>query len=154
MNLWFLCWCSISKFTLWGILKDNEKLFLISYTLGNGIFLTRKNSHISFESLEKELSLSMTPSYKFPTRNELFGKMDLLSLEIDNLSFHADPSLIEFSIINSQNILSQPHLSLQFKSTQAFFISNNQKLDMDERKGKNRLYYSAGFFFPNKLNIS
>lgn len=121
-------------------------MFLISYILGNGIFLTQKNSHISFESLEKELSLSMTPSYKFPTRNELFGKMDLLSLDIDNLSFHADPSLIEFSIINSQNILSQPHLSLQFKSTQAFFISNNQKLDMDEKRGKTDFTILLDFF--------
>lgn len=121
-------------------------MFLISYILGNGIFLTQKNSHISFESLEKELSLSMTPSYKFPTRNELFGKMDLVSLEIDSLSFHADPSLIEFSIINSQNILSQPHLSLQFKSTQAFFISNKQKLDW-MKGGEKTDYYSAGFFF-------
>ena len=122
-------------------------MFLISYILGNGIFLTQKNSHISFESLEKELSLSMTPSYKFPTRNELFGKMDLLSLEIDSLSFHADPSLIEFSLINLQNILSQPHLSLQFKSTHASFISNNQKLDMDERREKNQILLFCWIFF-------
>lgn len=117
------------------------------------IFNLEKFIHFLWK-LRKRASSLHDPFLKVPTRNELFGKTDLLSLETDNLSLHADPSLIEFSIINSQCILSQPHLSLQFKSTQVLFVSNNQKLDMDEKKGKNRLYYSAGFFFPNKLNIS
>ena len=43
--------------------------------------------------------------------------MDLLSLETDNLSLHADPSLIEFSIINSQNSLSATPLSAVQKRT-------------------------------------
>lgn len=113
-------------------------------------FNSEKFSHISFEIIEKELSLSMTPAYKFPTRNELFGKINLLSLETDNLPWHTHPSLIEFSMISSQNILFLAHLSLCFKSTWSLLVSNHQELDMDEKRGekkkKNRLYSFAGFF--------
>ena len=120
-------------------------------------FNSEKFSHISFEIIEKELSLSMTPAYKFPTRNELFGKINLLSLETDNLPWHTHPSLIEFSMISSQNILFLAHLSLCFKSTWPLLVSNHQELDMDEKRGEKKKKTDFTLlldFFPDELNIS
>lgn len=63
----------------------------------------------------------MTSDCKFPTRNELFGKINLSSLETDDLSWHTDPSLIEISMISSQNILSSaPPLTVFQKHMAAF----------------------------------